>query len=434
MFKLTSLGLLTSLLLAGSMWFYVECILVPHQKRYAAEHGIPRGNLSDLYPRWLGSRALLLNGRDPYSPEVTQEIQTGYYGRPLDPARSSDPRDEERFAYPVYVAFLLAPTLTLPFSIVQSIFAVALAALTALTVPLWLYILGWRCSPAATATLIVLTMGSFGAVQGIKLQQLTLLVAALIAAAVAALVSGRLLFAGLLVALSTIKPQLALPLTTWLVLWSLGNLRSRSRFLASFVLSMAGLTAASQYVLPGWLGRFLNAMAEYRRYTGGAGSVLDVLLSPTVGSVLAFFLVIFIVAMGWRNRHASADSDCFRATTALVLAINVVIVPMTAPYNQLLLLPAILLIIRSVPRLWSSSSLARAILIMASAIVLEPFLAAFVLTVMSPITPLKTLLGLWSVPLYTSLAIPIAVFALLLISLRLDRFLVAGAWPAGHSA
>ena len=69
------------------MWFYVERILVPYQIADAAAHGRPRGNLSDLYPRWLGARELLLHHRNPYSADITIEIQKGYYGRALDPAR-----------------------------------------------------------------------------------------------------------------------------------------------------------------------------------------------------------------------------------------------------------------------------------------------------------------------------------------------------------
>lgn len=45
------------------------------------ESGFPERNFSDLFPRWLGTRELLLHGRDPYSPEITGEIQQGYYGR-----------------------------------------------------------------------------------------------------------------------------------------------------------------------------------------------------------------------------------------------------------------------------------------------------------------------------------------------------------------
>ena len=100
---------------SASTWFYVNRILRAQQIADAAIHDRPRGNLSDLYPRWLGARELLQHGRNPYSAEITREIQQGYYGRPLDPARADDPKDQQGFAYPVYVVFLLAPTVDLPF-------------------------------------------------------------------------------------------------------------------------------------------------------------------------------------------------------------------------------------------------------------------------------------------------------------------------------
>ena len=59
--KNSKIVLFASLLFAGSMWFYVQRILVPFQNADAKIHGRPRGNLSDLYPRWLGARELLLH-------------------------------------------------------------------------------------------------------------------------------------------------------------------------------------------------------------------------------------------------------------------------------------------------------------------------------------------------------------------------------------
>ena len=185
--KDSRLGLLLALLFAGSMWFYVQEVLVPYQKVDAAARGRPRGNLSDLYPRWLGARELLLHHRDPYSPEVTREIQSGYYGRPLDPNRADDPKDQQGFVYPVHVVFLLAPTIGLPFSVVQAGFRWLLVILTFASVLLWLRVLRWRPSTTVTAVLVILTFGSFAVVQGIKLQQLSLVVSALMAASAAAL-------------------------------------------------------------------------------------------------------------------------------------------------------------------------------------------------------------------------------------------------------
>jgi hypothetical protein len=73
------------------MWLYVDRVWIPQQISDSAATGRLRGNLFDLYPRWLGARELLLHGRSPYSAEVTREIQAGYYGRPLDLSRPGDP-------------------------------------------------------------------------------------------------------------------------------------------------------------------------------------------------------------------------------------------------------------------------------------------------------------------------------------------------------
>ena len=209
------------MLLMSGMMFYVQGILIPYQEKDATSHNRPRGNLSDLYPRWLGARELLLHGRDPYSPEITREIQAGYYGRPLEAGRPGEPSDQQAFAYPVYVVFLLAPTVGLPFSVVQTAFFWFLLALTTTSVALWLMLMNWRPSRSIAAALALLTLGSFAVIQGLKLQQLTLLVSGLIALSAALLSRGYLFLAGVLMAFVTIKPQLAIPSAGWFLIWAL---------------------------------------------------------------------------------------------------------------------------------------------------------------------------------------------------------------------
>ena len=196
--KRPELALLLALVAAGSAWFFTNHVLVAYEISESAVKGLPRGNLSDLYPRWLGARELLLHGRDPYSREITREIQVGYYGRQVDPTRPHDPKDQQGFAYPLYVVFLLAPTVRLPFREVQLGFRWLLVILTGSSVLLWLRALRWRPSPGIAAAWIVVTLGCFPAIQGLKLQQLSLLVCALLAACAAAVASGALLLAGIL--------------------------------------------------------------------------------------------------------------------------------------------------------------------------------------------------------------------------------------------
>ena len=144
-----------ALVVSASTWFYMNRILRTYQLAEAAAHDRPRGNLSDLYPRWLGARELLLRGRNPYNTEITREIQRGYYGRPIDKSRPYDPKDEQGFAYPAYVVFLLAPTVRLPFNTVQIGFRWLLFGSAVVSVLFWLRVLRWKASCGAKLISVV---------------------------------------------------------------------------------------------------------------------------------------------------------------------------------------------------------------------------------------------------------------------------------------
>lgn len=401
-----------ALLLAGTMWFYVQHVMIPHQISEAALRGVPRGNLSDLYPRWLGTRELLLHGRDPYSSELTREIQAGYYGRALDPTRPNDPRDQQGFAYPVYVVFLLAPTITLPFVTVQTGFRWLLIALTALSVPIWLLVLRRRPAVWTVASIVALVIGSFQCMQGVKLQQLSLLVSALIAGSALLLVEDHLVAAGTILALATIKPQLALPFAAWLLLWAAANWRRRKNFVWGFVGTMFVLIAAGEFLSPGWIGRFVRALVAYRGYNNGAESTLEALFTPAWGRLLSIAIVLAIAIVCWRARRISNHLPAFGWIIGLILAATVVIAPKEAPYNQILLLGPALLIAGNLPILWAKSFPVRISLGVAGLIVFWPWLAAIGIAVAAVFMPAAGLQKAWALPLYTSRMIPLAVFAI----------------------
>ena len=134
-----------ALLSMAGMWIYASRVLVPLQMHEAAKHDRPRGNLSDLYPRWLGARELLLHGRDPYSRRGHPRNSSGLLRSPARPARPDDPHDEQGFAYPVYVVFCLAPTIHCLSPLSSEGFFWLLVVLTcASTVLLWLRVLRWQ--------------------------------------------------------------------------------------------------------------------------------------------------------------------------------------------------------------------------------------------------------------------------------------------------
>jgi len=400
--------------MAAAMWIWVQRVAIPHQQSESAAKGIPRGNLSDLYPRWLGARELLLHGRDPYGSDITREIQAGYYGRPIDPKRPTDPKDQQAFAYPLYIVFVLAPTVGLPFPIVQRIFLWLLVLLTAASVPLWLRALRWRLSTTWQLVWIILLTGCFPAIQGFKLQQLTLLAAGLIAASMYCIARRRLVWAGVLLAIAGIKPQLVVLVLPWLCLWVVGNWKERQRLLWSLVAAIAVLVIGAEFLLPGWIGEFRAASAAYYLYTGGGRSVLDVALTPLWGRAVSLILVGTVFVLLWQTRRAAADTPEFRWALSLVMATTLVVVPMFAPYNQLLLVPALLWILQGIQPLWKRNLLSRFLIGLTASAVFWPWLAAGALAVSLVFLPSQVVEKAWTLPLYTSLAIPVTTVATLL--------------------
>ena len=414
---------------SASTWFYMNWILKPQQIADAIAHGRPRGNLSDLYPRWLGARELLRHGRNPYSGEITREIQQGYYGRPLDPTRAEDPKDQQGFAYPAYVVFLIAPIVDLPFDVVRKGFRWLLFALAVVTVLLWLYVLRWR-PPCRTITIfIILMLGWLPMVQGIKLQQLSLLVAGLLAGCCACLAGGWLLLAGGLLALATIKPQLAWPLVLWLLIWAGSDWRSRRRFVFGFGVVMLLLLGGAQLLLPEWLRMFVEGIGQYRQYTHGQ-SVLSDLFGRVVGRILWVACVLTCAFYLWTLRRKPASSAEFGQAVGLLMALTVVVVPISAFYNQILLAPAILALLRSESvgdRILPAVRRARAIgylFLVWSWIATMGLSLAFLW-----LTP-EMRQQVWPIPFYSSYMVPVFVFGLAL----LDGWMTLPADPIGRAA
>lgn len=398
----------------AGMWLYAQRVLVAHQVADAAVHSRPRGNLSDLYPRWLGARELLLHGRDPYSAEVTRDIQTGFYGRPIDSSRPDEPKDQEGFAYPVYVVFYLAPTVQLPFETVRQVFFWFLACLTVASVLLWLRILRWHLTTSATATVLAFTFGTLAVLQGLKLQQMTLLVAAMLTVAIWLLVRNDLVGAGLLLALATIKPQVVCALLCWLAIWTLGDWRRRYRLALSFLITIAVLFCAAEVVLPHWIPRFLQAVRAYRIYASPV-ALFDTLLPP-LWSVLAQFAAGFgAFLIAWRNRKATADSDGFATTTCMVLATTLLIVPTSALYNQVLLLPGLLLLTRDCRAIWARGRVSRVLSVAVVFLLSWQWISSTVLAALSFVLPAETVQKAWTLPAWTALTLPVAVVPLVLL-------------------
>jgi len=403
--RLPWIVLIVSALFFFGIWRWAESVLAPANTAQALAHGRPVGNNSDLYARWMGTRELLLHGRDPYAADVTREIQTGFYGRPLDPTNPSDPTAQESFAYPLYVVFMLAPFATLPFQVVQAIFRVLLLAALAASVPLWMIALRFRPGWRLTLSAMVLTLSTYAAVLEWHQQNLAAVVVFLLAAAAACIPHNWLGLSGLLLALATIKPELAGFTVLWFLLWALAKWDHRKRLILSFVGTMAGLLIASEYVLRHWIGKFVDALWQYSLHDADP-SVLQAMLPSSLAKLGAAVLLIFLAWSCLRWRKALPDTPPFDWTLAVVASVTLTVIPKLAAYNQPLLIPPLLVLLAYREMIWKAGSMPRALARAAFLCLLWPWGTALILSLCSFLTPASRIRPATALPEYTLLALP----------------------------
>lgn len=337
-----------SLCTTAISFLYAVRVLDPWgQYRGEVRNGI-KAQMGDLYPRWVGARELLLHRLNPYGPEVSHEIQMAYYGHIVNQDYSlpvSKIVDEQRFAYPVYVIFLMSPTIYADFAHVRAWARFALALVTAVSVLLSVRLLGQSSRWETVTAEILFILSSAQIVQGLRFEQLALLVGFLLIAGAWCASRDHLKTAGALFAFSTIKPQMALIPLCWFAVWAIGDWQKRWRLVASFIITLAALFVAGEVILPGWFGYFLGGLAAYRKYFPTT-SLLRVVLGDTLGEIAGGIILLGLLILAWRNKNCSAGSREFAFVFAAFLMGAILAFPLFTPFNQVLLIFPVLLLIR----------------------------------------------------------------------------------------
>jgi hypothetical protein len=339
--------LLFGLIAVAISWLYATRVLIPWNANIGRVHDGVVAQMGDLYSPWVGARELLIHRRNPYGEAVSHEIQTAFYGRPIDQKYGSPGAhliNEQRFAYPVYVVFLLAPTLHADFTTVQRWAPFALALFVAVSVLLCLSMLRWSLPWEGVAAIVLFALASPQMVQGLRQEQLAVLVGFLLTAGAWCVTRNQLPAAGILLALSTVKPQMSLLPLCWFLIWTIGDWRKRWLLLAGFLATLGSLIAFGELLLPGWIGYFFSGIAAYRRYAPTT-SLLRVLLGDTTGEILGAVLILAALVYTWRNRGVTGDSPMFAYVLSALLIVAILTFPLFTPYNQvMLILPVVLLL------------------------------------------------------------------------------------------
>jgi len=425
------LALCVAVVGAAAILYYQVGLFLPRSQevRETRELGGGYGFADDLYQIWLTSLEWQQHRSDPYSAQMTREIQTGLYGRPLDPNRPGDPKDLRMFPYPAFAEILFWPVAQLPFVVVRVLFVCLLVLLTVASVWLWMQALGLRFSSHWMVILLLLVFGSFPVLEGLYAGQVGLLVACLLAASIFSLQRGKLLLSGVLMALTTIKPQVTLLAILYLLFWSSRHWRRGSRFCAGFFATLLLLVGAALTVWPHWIQSWTHVVLLYHGYNAPPllTAVVDLFLGrSTTGSVsqgLTAALLIAAAILAWRNRSAASDSLEFWFTLSLLLAITTIaLLPGQAVYDHVILLPGTLLL-ASRWQQWSANWVLKTLLVIGVATLVWPWIASLTLIALHPFLTHQQFYSkaIFSLPLRMAVVFPFVVLGVLTLAARAQK-------------
>lgn len=218
----------------------------------------PGGN--DFLPRWRATQLYLKEGQNPYSFETTLAIQQSMYGR-----SAWESEDQALFAYPFYTMFLIAP-----FAIIDD-FALARAAwMTVLEMSLFIIaILGirmanWRANKFSLAVFLLFAILWYHGAKPLVDGNISILIALFLSMTLWAFINRKDTWAGIFLALATIKPQMAIFILAFTIIWAIS--KQRWQLVKSFAVSIILLIGVSFILQPQWIFENLIQISEYPGY------------------------------------------------------------------------------------------------------------------------------------------------------------------------
>jgi hypothetical protein len=192
---------------------------------------------------------------------------------------------------------------------------------------------------------------------------------------------------------------------------------------------MALLMGASELLLPGWIPEFVSGLAAYSRYTRGSWMLANLVTQPGALVVCIAVLILFARVI-WRVPREPVGSVAFNFGLSFVLVVTVVITPIPYTTGQVMLLPAVFLLVKEFKRVWAGGRYSRLIYVGVWSLIGWQWVGSLIFMAAAAVVSSNVLRRFWIVPVCTVLLIPLAMLVLYFVlagqKLFVDRMEDAG--------
>ena len=253
----------------------------------------------DFLAHWQGTRSFLKNGINPYSEQTAANIKS----------QISEMGVEETGEYR-FVSSLISFVVLVPFSLIKD-FAIARTVwMTFLEVILltsvWLVAKWLRCLPSAYKLMIIFvsTFSFYPTVKGVMDGSLAIVCCFLMLLAIQLLINRVDEAAGMVLALTLIKPDMVYPFLIVILVWAITNKRTQMVWwlLGSALL----LTGFSMVLIPEWPVSYITSIVNYSannpvRVTEFVPSALEIRLMLAKNLALLVLVIYELIAVRIRG-------------------------------------------------------------------------------------------------------------------------------------
>jgi hypothetical protein len=308
------------------------------------------GHISpDFLKYYTSTRTFILVGVSPYSASISQEIQQEFYGRNALP-------DEDQFlvTYPFYANLLFTPfALISNFTWAQTLWQIVLE-LSLITIAILAQRLAkWRPGFWLLPFYFLFSLFWYHSFQPLLNGHIIIIVGLLFLAALVAIRNKQDITAGIILAMMTITPLVALPLIFFVILWSVFH---RRLTLVGWIFgSWIILVVLGMLFIPDWVFQYgWNLLRIPEQVPGLSLGTAFELWWPGIGTQLRWIFTLFLVALLIFEWWATwgKDFDRFLWTACLTMTLSPWIGISVNPENLIILLLPLVIIFSITKERW----------------------------------------------------------------------------------